>query len=208
MSAKHPDLWLNDAALWGAYSRLAGIDEAGRGPIAGPVVISAVMLNPDKKIAGLYDSKKLTAKQRAYLYQQICEQALCFSIVEIDNQTIDRINILQAVLLGMAQAADALSLKPELCLIDGNRTPLQIKSISQAVVRGDSTYACIAAASILAKVTRDEIMQRLDETYPGYGFAQHKGYPTAEHISALHRLGATDIHRHSYKPVSQLTIFP
>src|SRR5512133_2947924 len=177
MAAKHPDLNLNDLALRQDHPMLAGIDEAGRGPIAGPVVISAVILNPEKPIPGLYDSKQLSALQRENLYALILEYALDYSIVEIDHQTIDRMNILQAVLMGMAQAANELTVKPDLCLIDGNKVPAQMLFPSRSVIKGDSLYACIAAASILAKVTRDRIMQTMDETYPGYGFARHKGYP-------------------------------
>lgn len=207
MPTKHPNLFLNDLKLHVEYRCIAGIDEAGRGPIAGPVVIGAVILDKDKPIEGLYDSKQLTALQREKLYDKIIQSALCYNIVEIDHLTIDKINILQASLLGMAQAAHGLSIIPEMCLIDGNKIPSRLKYPSMAIIRGDSIYACIAAASILAKVTRDRIMQDMELTYPGYGFAQHKGYPTPEHITALNKLGASPIHRLSYKPVSQLSIF-
>ncbi|MBX2807506.1 MAG: ribonuclease HII [Cellvibrionaceae bacterium] len=181
----------------------AGVDEVGRGPLAADVVAAAVILDPDKPIAGLADSKKLTEKKREALYDTLCRQALAWSIGRASVAEIDTLNILQASLLAMRRAVDGLSLKPEHVLVDGNKLPSWDYS-AQAVVKGDARVAVISAASILAKVCRDREMVAYDRQYPGYGFAQHKGYPTRQHREAIARLGITPIHRRSYGPVKAL----
>ena len=180
---------------------IAGVDEAGRGPLAGPVLVAAVILDPARPIAGLADSKVLGATRREHLDGLIRAQALAFSVIEIGADEIDRINILQATLLGMARALVALSPAPTLALIDGNRLPQHLPCAARAIVAGDASEAVIGAASILAKVARDRIMCALDALHPGYGFARHKGYPTAEHVAALNRLGPCPQHRLSFAPV-------
>lgn len=182
---------------------LAGVDEVGRGPLAGDVVAAAVILDPQKPIAGLNDSKKLSEKKRDYLFELIRDQALCFAVARASAQEIDEINILQASLLAMHRAVAALKIQPDRVLVDGNRLP-QWHYASEAIVQGDSLVAEISAASILAKVTRDRELEALDKVYPGYGFAQHKGYPTKAHIEAIARLGVSPIHRLSFGPVKQL----
>jgi len=186
-----------------AYQFVAGVDEVGRGPLAGPVVAAAVILDPKRPIDGLADSKALSAARRDVLAAQIREQALAWAIGRAEHEEIDRINILQASLLAMRRAVLALSPTPEFALIDGNRCPL-LPCPAQAVIRGDSSVAAISAASILAKVTRDAEMTQLDMLYPGYGFASHKGYPTKTHIAALASLGVTPIHRRSFGPVKKV----
>jgi ribonuclease HII len=181
----------------------AGVDEAGRGPLAGPVVVAAVILDPARPIAGLADSKTLGAARREALDAQIRERALAFSVVEIGVADIDRLNILQATLLGMARALAALAPAPQLALIDGNRLPGDLCCAARAIVDGDATEPVIGAASILAKVARDRILCELDAIYPGYGFARHKGYPTPEHFAALDRLGPCAAHRRSFAPVQR-----
>lgn len=181
----------------------AGVDEVGRGPLCGDVVTAAVILDPAKPIEGLNDSKKLTEKRREKLYDEIREKALYFAVARAGVAEIDDINILQASLLAMHRAVDALGITPELVLVDGNKLP-KWNYRSEAVVKGDSRVAAIAAASILAKVTRDREMKVLDQQYPGYGLAGHKGYPTKLHLEALQRLGVTPIHRTSYAPVRAL----
>lgn len=178
----------------------AGVDEAGRGPWAGSVVAAAVILDPQRPIVGLNDSKKLTAAKREALYTQICEKALCYCIAEASPAEIDRINILQATFLAMTRAVQGLVQQPHQVWVDGNRLPHWSYS-AQAVIGGDGKYAEIAAASILAKVTRDRACIALDAQYPDYGFAQHKGYGTAQHQLALQKFGATPVHRHSFAPV-------
>ena len=173
---------------------IAGVDEAGRGPLAGPVVAAAVILDPDHPITGLADSKVLTAGQREELAAQIRELALCWALGKAEVEEIDRLNILRATLLAMRRAVEGLSRQPAMVLVDGTHTP-DIACPSRAIVRGDATVAAISAASILAKVARDQEMLRLDNCYPGYGFARHKGYPTRAHIDALERLGVCPIHR-------------
>lgn len=180
---------------------IAGVDEAGRGPLAGPVLVAAVILDPARPIAGLADSKVLSASRREHLDRLIRAQALAFSVIEIGADEIDRINILQATLLGMTRALAALSRLPTLALIDGNRLPKNLPCAARAIVAGDASEAVIGAASILAKVARDRIMCALDVRHPGYGFARHKGYPTAEHVAALNRLGPCPQHRLSFAPV-------
>lgn len=179
---------------------VAGVDEAGRGPLAGDVVAAAVILNPAKPIAGLDDSKKLSEKKRLYLFDKIRDQALCYSVARASAAEIDELNILQASLLAMKRAVETLSLQPDRVLVDGNRLP-KWRYRAEAIVQGDSLVAQISAASILAKVTRDAEMKELDAKYPGYGFIQHKGYPTKLHMEALARLGVSAIHRLSFAPV-------
>jgi ribonuclease HII len=179
---------------------LAGVDEVGRGPLAGDVVTAAVILDPKKPIIGLNDSKKLSEKKRDSLFDTIKENALCYSIARCCVEEIDEINILQASLLAMKRAVEGLSIQPEHVLVDGNKIP-SWKYNAEAVVKGDARVDCIAAASILAKVTRDREMVALDKIYPGFGFAKHKGYPTQAHRDALKKLGITPIHRRSYAPV-------
>ncbi|WP_317623023.1 ribonuclease HII [Thiohalobacter thiocyanaticus] len=183
--------------------RVAGVDEAGRGPLAGPVVAAAVILDPDRPLAGLADSKTLTEKRRSTLAGQIREQALAWALGRAEVEEIDRINILQASLLAMQRAVAALAVAPELALIDGNRCP-ELPCASQAVIKGDSRVEAISAASILAKVARDAEMIALDALYPGYGLASHKGYGSKAHLAALETLGVTPIHRRSYAPVRRL----
>ena len=179
---------------------LAGVDEAGRGPLAGAVVAAAVILDPAQPIAGLNDSKKLTERKRQALAQEIREHALAWCVARAEVEEIDRLNILHASMLAMQRAIAGLGTVPEYVLVDGNRVPgLEIPA--EAVVKGDSRVACISAASILAKVARDEEMVQLDAVYPGYGLAIHKGYPTKSHLEAIERLGVTVIHRRSFAPV-------
>jgi ribonuclease HII len=182
---------------------LAGVDEVGRGPLAGDVVAAAVILDPNNPIEGLDDSKKLSEKKREYLFSVIQERAKSYSVARASIEEIDEINILHASLLAMKRAVETLSIPPEHVLVDGNRLPRWTYS-SEAVVKGDSRVQAIAAASILAKVTRDREMVALDLQFPGYGFAGHKGYPTKAHIEALERLGPCSIHRRSFGPVRRL----
>lgn len=181
----------------------AGVDEVGRGPLAGPVVAAAVILDPNNPIEGLADSKKLSERRREVLAEQIREQALAWSLGRAEVHEIDDINILQASLLAMQRAVAALPMAPELVLVDGNRCP-SLDYPSQAVIRGDSLVPAISAASIIAKVSRDREMIELDADYPGYGLARHKGYPSRVHLEALQALGVTPIHRRSYAPVRRL----
>lgn len=179
---------------------LAGVDEVGRGPLAWDVVTAAVILDPDQPIRGLDDSKKLTEKRRERLFDEIQAKAKSWCIARATVAEIDQINILQASLLAMRRAVDGLHIKPEHVLVDGNKLP-EWKYSAEAVVKGDSRVAAISAASILAKVARDREMHELDKQYPGYGFAEHKGYPTKMHMDALATLGVTPVHRLSYAPV-------
>jgi ribonuclease HII len=181
-------------------SLLAGCDEVGRGPLAGDVVAAAVILDPENPIEGLDDSKKLSEKKRELLFDEIKIKAKSWCIARASVEEIDRLNILQASLLAMTRAVEGLTLQPEHVLVDGNKLP-KWKYPAEAVVKGDSRVAAISAASILAKVTRDREMIVLDKQYPGYGFADHKGYPTQVHMDALEKLGVTEIHRRSYAPV-------
>ena len=183
--------------------RQAGVDEAGRGPLAGAVIAAAVILDPCRPITGLADSKCLSAARRADLSESIRQCALGWAVGRAEVEEIDRINILQASLLAMQRAVEALRPVPELVLVDGNRCP-RLAFPVQAVVKGDSLVPAISAASILAKVFRDREMAELDAVYPGYGFARHKGYPTAQHLQALRELGVSPVHRRSYAPVRQL----
>ncbi len=188
---------------WQSAGFIAGIDEVGRGPLAGPVVAAAVILDPQRPIEGLRDSKKLTERRREILARQIRENALAWALGRAEVEEIDRINILQASLLAMQRAVAGLGQKPDLALVDGNRCP-QLDCRAEAIVRGDSKVAAISAASIIAKVARDHEMIELDAEYPGYGLARHKGYPSKHHLEALQRLGVTQIHRRSYAPVRRL----
>lgn len=182
---------------------VAGVDEVGRGPLAGPVVAAAVILDPDRPIEGLADSKKLSGKRREDLDQLIRANALAWSLGRAEVEEIDRINILQASLLAMKRAVEALPVFPSHALVDGNRCPVLACSV-EAIVGGDSSEPAISAASIIAKVARDREMVELDIRYPGYGLAKHKGYPTRAHIEALQTLGVTEIHRRSFGPVKRL----
>ncbi len=183
--------------------RIAGVDEVGRGPLVGDVVTAAVILDPERPIAGLADSKKLTEKRRLALYDMICANALAFCVARASVEEIDRLNILHATMLAMQRAVEGLAIKPDHVLVDGNRCPVLTCS-SEAVVKGDARVAEISAASILAKVTRDREMVELEARHPGYGFAKHKGYPTAAHLEALRRLGPLAEHRRSFGPVKAL----
>ena len=180
---------------------VAGVDEAGRGPLAGPVVVAAVILDPARSIAGLADSKRLSARRREALYPLILERALASSIVRVEASEIDRINILNATLAGMTRALEMLAVQPVLALIDGNRLPKSLPCPAQAVIGGDASEPAISAASILAKVARDRILVEYDTHWPGYGFARHKGYPSPAHLEALRRLGPCPEHRRSFAPV-------
>lgn len=182
---------------------IAGADEAGRGPLAGPVFAAAVILDPEKPIEGLNDSKKLTEKQRENLFVIIQERALAWSIAHADVEEIDSINILQASLLAMKRAVETLKLTPNLVLVDGNKAP-NLSCETKTIIGGDLLEPAISAASILAKVSRDREMLRLDQIFPNYGFAKHKGYPTAAHMNALEKFGPCEIHRRSYAPVAKL----
>jgi ribonuclease HII len=182
---------------------IAGVDEVGRGPLAGPVVAAAVILGPAHGIVGLADSKVLTAARREALVPIIQERALCWALGRAEVEEIDCINILQASLLAMRRAVLALRLAPELVLVDGNRCPT-LPCTAEAVVKGDACVASISAASIIAKVARDREMCELDERHPGYGFAGHKGYSCRAHFDALERLGVSPIHRRSFAPVRRL----
>ncbi|MCL6272002.1 ribonuclease HII [Sansalvadorimonas sp. 2012CJ34-2] len=179
---------------------IAGVDEVGRGPLCGAVVTAAVILDSDNPILGLNDSKKLSEKKRNALFDEIQEKALSWSIGRAEVEEIDQINILQATMLAMQRAVAGLSVKPTLVLVDGNRTP-DFGIPARAEVKGDGRIAEISAASILAKVARDREMVELDRQYPGYGIADHKGYPTKAHMEAIKKLGVTPIHRRSFKPV-------
>ncbi len=181
---------------------VAGVDEVGRGPLVGAVVTAAVILDPAKPIIGLADSKKLSEKRRNALYDEIVEKALSWSLGRAEPEEIDQLNILHATMLAMQRAVAGLSVVPEYVLIDGNRCPA-LPMPSLAVVKGDSRVAEISAASIIAKVTRDREMTELDLCFPQYGFAQHKGYPTAFHLEKLAEHGATEHHRRSFAPVKR-----
>lgn len=180
----------------------AGTDEVGRGPLAGDVVTAAVILDPANPIEGLNDSKKLTEKKREALFPEIQQKALSWCIARASVQEIDELNILQASLLAMKRAVEGLSIRPEHVLVDGNKLP-QWDFSAESVVKGDSRVPAIAAASILAKVTRDREMVAFDQRYPGYGLAGHKGYPTKAHMAALDQLGPSPIHRCSFGPVKK-----
>lgn len=179
---------------------VAGIDEAGRGPLAGPVVAAAVILDPDRIPAGIADSKQLDSEVRGDIYRQIMATAVAVGIGLADVAEIDRVNILNATLNAMATAVEGLAVRPNVALVDGNRRPM-LACRCETVVKGDALCLSIAAASIVAKVTRDRLMVALGQTYPGYGFERHKGYPTPEHQNAIRRLGVTPHHRRSFRTV-------
>jgi len=183
---------------------VAGVDEAGRGPLAGPLAVAAVILDPDRPIAGLNDSKKLSEAKREALYPQIIERALAYCIVLIEPDEIDRLNIFQATMAGMSRAVAGLAPAAHEALIDGNKLPKDLPCRGRAIVGGDALEPAISAASILAKVSRDRLMVGLDAVHPGYGFAIHKGYPTPSHLSALRQLGPCIQHRRSFAPVRVL----
>ena len=193
------------ALNWDTPGLLAGVDEAGRGPLAGPVVAAAVILDPRQPIAGLADSKKLTARRRERLYDEICAKALCCSVAQASVEEIDRLNILQATLLAMQRAVAGLRLPPAKVQVDGNRLPT-LGVLAEAIVDGDATVPAISAASILAKVHRDRWCAEVDAQWPQYGFAAHKGYGTAAHLAALRAHGACEHHRRSFAPVAAVLL--
>ena len=205
--AESADLLLLERAAWDSGARwIAGVDEAGRGPLAGNVVAAAVILPPDFLPEGITDSKKLTAAQRERFFQRIVEEALAYSIAQASPAEIDALNILRATHLAMRRAVEGLSLLPDLVFVDG----LPVKNLHphcQSFVKGDSRSLSIAAASILAKVTRDRQLVEADRLWPEYGFAGHKGYPSPSHIAALRKYGPCPIHRRSFGPVAQLLLF-
>ncbi len=187
---------INNAGL------LAGVDEVGRGPLAGPVVAAAVILDPDNPISDLKDSKKLSHKKRVFISDEIKSKALAWSLGRAEVEEIDELNILKASLLAMKRAVESLQIKPDMVVVDGQYTPdVCYKKI--AIIKGDNLIPAISAASIIAKVVRDDEMVKFDKVYPGYGFSSHKGYPTKQHIESLERLGVTEIHRLSFAPVAK-----
>jgi ribonuclease HII len=188
--------------VWDVPGLVAGVDEAGRGPLAGPVVAAAVILDDHKPIKGLADSKKLTALRREKLFDEIRAKALCCSVALATVEEIDRLNILQATMLAMQRAVKGLRLKPAKVLVDGNRLPV-LDVVAEAVVSGDALVQAISAASILAKVTRDRMLDELHAQHPLYGFDRHKGYGTAQHLAALREHGPLPAHRRSFSPVAQ-----
>ena len=193
------------ALQWQAGGLVAGVDEAGRGPLAGPVMAAAVILDEQRPIAYLADSKTLTPKRRDFLFDEIRAKALCFSVAQASVEEIDQLNILQATLLAMRRAVQGLRLPPKLVLVDGNRLPvLDIRA--EAIVKGDSKVAAISAASILAKVSRDRWCAQYHQEFPQYGFGAHKGYPTAAHLAALRAHGPCPEHRKSFGPVAALLV--
>lgn len=183
--------------------RVAGVDEAGRGPLAGPVVAAAVILDPDNPVAGLRDSKRLSATRREALFVEISEKARAWSVARAEVEEIDSINILQAALRAMQRAVGMLQPGADYALIDGNRCPL-LPCPAECIIKGDSRVAAISAASIMAKVVRDREMTALDVLYPGYGLARHKGYPSRAHIEAIRRLGVLPVHRRTFAPVREI----
>ncbi len=198
-----PDLWLFEKkAFQKGFSRIAGIDEAGRGPLAGPVVSAAVIFPISLQISGVSDSKKLSPRQRDYLYEKIYDLAVSVGIGIVDPLEIDRINILQAALLSMAMAVENLDPQPDCLLVDGT---FLISSVlpQEAIPKGDALSVSIAAASIIAKVTRDRLMERYHHDYPQFGFSKHKGYPTKAHKKAIQKFGCCPIHRRSFKGVKE-----
>jgi len=189
--------------IYPEFNLIAGVDEVGRGPLVGDVVTAAVILDPNKPIIGLTDSKKLSDKKRDLLFDEIKEKALCFAIGRADHNEIDELNILHATMLAMQRAVSGLTIVPEFVFIDGNRCP-KLAMPSEAIVKGDLRVAEVSAASILAKVTRDREMVALDKIYPEYGFAKHKGYPTKAHFDAIKKLGVIPGYRKSFKPVKKV----
>ena len=193
----------NDLMMEDSADLIAGVDEAGRGPLAGPVVAAAVILNPDHPIPGLRDSKKLSPAQREHLAELIKERALAWCVADASVEEIDELNILQATMLAMKRCVEGLTVKPNLVLVDGNRIP-RLSCRVNAIVKGDDKIAAISAASILAKTTRDKWLVELDSRYPGYGLAKHKGYGVPEHIRAIKDLGILPIHRKSFEPIASM----
>ncbi|HIF50111.1 MAG TPA: ribonuclease HII [Thiotrichaceae bacterium] len=193
---------LPDLSFLNSIELLAGVDEVGRGPLAGAVVAAAVILDPEQPIAGLNDSKKITQKNRELLSIEIKEKSLAWSLGRAEVEEIDELNILHASLLAMKRAVESLNVFPKMVVVDGQYTP-DIEHEKIAIIKGDSLVPAISAASIIAKVERDNEMIKFDDIYPGYGFASHKGYPTKKHIEALAELGITDIHRRSFAPVAK-----
>ena len=196
-------LFHNEKVYRKKYKTIAGVDEAGRGPLAGPVVVAAVIMDSKVRIRGLNDSKKLSESKREELYEIIINSAIDWKIEVVSPAIIDEINILQATLLGMEKAVLNLKLKPDICLIDGNKIPKKIKHFSEAIIKGDGKFASIAAASILAKVTRDRIMIAFHREHPEYNFLQNKGYPTKEHLAAIKKFGILFYHRKTYRPIRE-----
>jgi ribonuclease HII len=197
---RSPMRTLEDPDLHG-FTRVAGVDEAGRGPLAGPLVVAAVILDQARPIAGIGDSKALAEARREALFPEILAHALAHCIVVVEVGEIDRLNIFQATMQGMRRALRGLAPMADLALVDGNRLPPDLPCNARAIVGGDASEAAIGAASILAKVTRDRLMRELDRRHPDYGFARHKGYPTPEHLDALLRFGPCSEHRRSFAPV-------
>ena len=193
-----------DENLVSASRRVCGVDEAGRGPIAGPVFAAAVILDPDRPVDGLRDSKKLSERRRDELSREIREKSLAWAIAQCSVEEIDTLNILQASMLAMKRAIEGLTVLPEQALIDGNRCPQGLAIPATAIVRGDDRVPAISAASILAKTARDAVMLDLHEQYPEYGFNRHKGYPTAFHLERLKQYGVSPVHRKSYAPVRKI----
>ena len=192
-------LYEYDAAIRAQYGFFAGVDEAGRGPLCGPVVVAACILDPEKPVYGINDSKKLTEKKREALFDEILDKALAYKIVFVGPEIIDRDNILNATMSGMKQAAEGLDIVPNLVLVDGNRVPAALEIPAQPVVKGDATSASIGAASVLAKVSRDHyVVEVLDPMYPEYQFARHKGYGTKLHYQMLDQYGPSPVHRMTF----------
>lgn len=197
-TSSNPALYTFDAAKRAEHGNICGVDEAGRGPLCGPVCVAAVILNPDDPIEGVNDSKKLSEKRREALFDEIIARALCYQIVFISPQEIDERNILWATMDGMEQAVAGLAVTPDYVLVDGNRCPPNLAQPAEAVVKGDANSASIAAASILAKVSRDRYMLELDKQYPQYQLAKHKGYPTKLHYELIEQYGIQDFYRRSF----------
>lgn len=193
-----PDFELEKQAALNGYKYVCGVDEAGRGPLAGPVCAAAVILEPDTELEGVNDSKKLSEKKRETLYDVICSKALAYSIAFATVEEIEEYNILNATYLAMNRAIEGLKIKADFALIDGNRVPKDIKTECRTVVKGDAKSLSIAAASILAKVTRDRLLLEYDKKYPEYNFAKHKGYGTVEHMEAIRKFGPSEVHRPSF----------
>ena len=193
-----PDFELEKQAALNGYKYVCGVDEAGRGPLAGPVCAAAVILDPDTELEGVKDSKKLSEKKRETLYDVICSKALAYSIAFATVEEIEEYNILNATYLAMNRAIEGLKIKADFALIDGNRVPKDIKTECRTVVKGDAKSLSIAAASILAKVTRDRLLLEYDKKYPEYNFAKHKGYGTVEHMEAIRKFGPSEVHRPSF----------
>lgn len=201
--AKKPEKELPPFEIPSGYHLIAGVDEVGRGPLVGDVVTAAVILDPNHPIEGLNDSKKLSEKKRLALLPEIQQKALAWSVGRCSPQEIDELNIFQATMLAMQRAVDGLAINPDLVLVDGNKIP-SLPMDAQAVVKGDLRVAQISAASIIAKVVRDQEMEELDKAYPQFGFAKHKGYPTKAHFEAIEQHGVIDQHRRSFGPVKRV----